>query len=88
MERSRPLTKLSLNNLRRASPAPLSTPTPAPHTLVQDGSYLEMLSLKLSEAVSRAVTQPSGTPAMNDVVSGKKPIPSGRGSTLGALIVS
>ncbi|KAH7875085.1 uncharacterized protein C8R40DRAFT_1170715 [Lentinula edodes] len=88
MERSRPLTKLSLNNLRRASPAPLSTPTPAPHTLVQDGSYLEMLSLKLSEAVSRAVTQPSGTPAMNDVVSGKKPIPGGRGSTLGALIVS
>ncbi|KAJ3988887.1 hypothetical protein F5890DRAFT_1453021 [Lentinula detonsa] len=88
MERSRPLTKLSLNNLRRASPAPMPSSTPAPHTLVQDGSYLEMLSLKLSEAVSKAVTQPSGTPAMNDVVGGKKPIPSGRGGALGALIVS
>ncbi|KAJ4468323.1 hypothetical protein J3R30DRAFT_1702031 [Lentinula aciculospora] len=88
MERSRPLTKLSLNNLRRASPAPFSSPMPAPHTLVQDGSYLEMLSLKLSEAVSKAVVQPSGTPAMNDVVGGKKPIPHGRGSVLGALVVS
>ncbi|KAJ3756870.1 hypothetical protein EV360DRAFT_47169 [Lentinula raphanica] len=88
MERSRPLTKLSLNNLRRASPAPLPNAAPAPHTLIQDGSYLEMLSLKLSEAVSKAVSQPSGTPAMNDVVGGKKPLPSGRGGALGALIVS
>ncbi|KIK68888.1 hypothetical protein GYMLUDRAFT_152671 [Collybiopsis luxurians FD-317 M1] len=88
MERSRPLTKLSLNNLRRSSPAPLTTSSPAPLTLVQDGSYLEMLSLKLSEAVSKAIAQPSGSPAMNDVVGGKRPIPNGRGKALGALIIS
>jgi hypothetical protein len=88
MERPRPLTKLSLNNLRWSSPAPLTSPAPVPHTLVQDGSYLEMLSLKLSEAVSKALSQPSGSPTMNDVVGGKRPIPKGRGNTLGALIVS
>ncbi|KAE9408569.1 hypothetical protein BT96DRAFT_953866 [Gymnopus androsaceus JB14] len=88
MERSRPLTKLSLNNLRRASPAPAPSPLPVPLTLVQDGSYLEMLSLKLSEAISKAVTQPSGSPTMNDVVGGKRPIPNGRGSALGTLIIS
>lgn len=87
-ERPKPLTKLSLNNLMRASPAPAPSTMPAPLTLVQDGSYLEMLSLKLSEAISKAVTQPSGSPTMNDVVGGKRPIPNGRGSALGALIIS
>ncbi|KAF9059805.1 hypothetical protein BDP27DRAFT_1292170 [Rhodocollybia butyracea] len=86
MERSKPLTKLSLNNLRRASPAPLPSPPLAP--LIQDGSYLEMLSLKLSEAVSKAVAQPFGSPAVSDVIGGKRPIPIGRGSALGALIIS
>ncbi|KAF5388871.1 hypothetical protein D9757_005685 [Collybiopsis confluens] len=88
IERSRPLNKLSLNGLRRPSPVPLTTSSPAPLTLVQDGSYLEMLSLKLSEAASKATAQPSGPPTVNDVVGGKRPIPSGRGNALGTLIVS
>ncbi|KAJ3511222.1 hypothetical protein NLJ89_g4223 [Agrocybe chaxingu] len=58
-------------------------------SLIQDGSYLEMLSLKLSEAVSKALAQPSGPPlAVNEQVAGKRPIPQGRGLALGALIAS
>lgn len=57
-------------------------------TLVQDGSYLEMLSLKLSEAVSKALTQPIGPPTANDVLGGRRPVPAGRGRALGSLIAS
>ncbi|KAK0459158.1 uncharacterized protein EV420DRAFT_1538624 [Desarmillaria tabescens] len=89
-ERSRPLTRLSLTTFRRPSPAPAPEPARAPTatTLVQDGSYLEILSLKLSEAVSRAVAQPSGPPAVHELVSGRRPIPAGRGRALGSLIAS
>lgn len=85
---ARPLNMLSLSTFRRASPAPIPVVTPAPVTLVQDGSYLETLSLKLSEAVSKVFAQPSGPAAANDQVAGKRPVPAGRGHALGALIAS
>ncbi|KII92130.1 hypothetical protein PLICRDRAFT_36919 [Plicaturopsis crispa FD-325 SS-3] len=88
-ERSaRPLNKLSLSSFRRPSPAPAPTPLPAPQPLVQDGSYLEVWSLKLSEAVSKALAQPTGPAASNEQLGGKRPIPAGRGRALGTLIAS
>jgi hypothetical protein len=83
-----PLNKLSLNTFRRALPAPIPATPLAPATLVQDGSYMETLSLKLSEAVSKAFIQPSGPAMPNELVSGKRPVPAGRGRVLGALITS
>jgi len=87
---SRPSNKLSLSSLMRTSSSQLPAPGPintaAP--LVQDGSYLEMLSLKLSEAVSKALAQPVGITAPIDPASGKRPIPNGRGTALGTLIAS
>ncbi|KAJ7128917.1 hypothetical protein C8R43DRAFT_684615 [Mycena crocata] len=86
---ARPLTKLSsLSNFRRPSPAPNPVSPVAPAPLIQDGSYLETLALKLSEAVSKALVQPTGTPIANDLVGGKRPIPTGRGRALGAVIAS
>ncbi|KAJ7078869.1 hypothetical protein B0H15DRAFT_788476 [Mycena belliarum] len=85
----RPLTKLSsLSNFRRPSPAPNPPSLVTPVPLVQDGSYLETLALKLSEAVSKALAQPIGPSVVNDVVGGKRPIPTGRGKALGTLIAS
>ncbi|KAJ6593662.1 hypothetical protein B0H19DRAFT_919967 [Mycena capillaripes] len=85
----RPLTKLSsLSNFRRPSPAPAPPSPVAPVPLVQDGSYLDALALKLSEAVAKALVQPSGPSVVNDLVGGKRPIPSGRGRAFGALIAS
>jgi hypothetical protein len=78
--------RLSLNNFRRPSPAPTAPSTPTP--LIQDGSYLEILNLKLSEAVSKALIQPAGPATSSDQLVGKRPIPSGRGHALGALIAS
>jgi hypothetical protein len=83
-----PLNKLTLSTFRRASPIQAPTSNPAPATLVQDGSYLEMLNLKLSEAVSKALLQPSGPAVGNELVGGKRPVPAGRGRALGALIAS
>lgn len=57
-------------------------------TLVQDGSYLEMLGLKLSEAVSKALAQPIVPTTIPGLVASKRPIPPGRGRALGALIAS
>ena len=85
---SRPSNKLSLSSLMRTSSSQPPGPTSNPAPLVQDGSYLEMLSLKLSEAVSKALAQPVGITAPIDQVSGKRPIPNGRGTALGALIAS
>jgi hypothetical protein len=83
-----PLNRLSLSTFRRALPAPTPTAIPVLPTLVQDGSYLEMLNLKLSEAVSKAFVQPSGPATANELVCGKRPVPAGRGRALGALIAS
>ncbi|KAJ7287391.1 hypothetical protein C8J57DRAFT_1283782 [Mycena rebaudengoi] len=86
---TRSLTKLSsLSNFRRPSPAPKSPTLTTPAPLVQDGSYLQTLGLKLSEAVSKALAQPTGATVVNDLVAGKRPIPTGRGKALGALIAS
>ncbi|KAG6866641.1 hypothetical protein C0991_000751 [Blastosporella zonata] len=85
---ARPLNKLSLSSFRRPSPSPSVAMTTSPPTLVQDGSYLEMLNLKLSEAVSKALAQPTGPVAANEQILGKRPIPTGRGYALGALIAS
>ncbi|KAJ7594777.1 hypothetical protein C8J56DRAFT_448663 [Mycena floridula] len=86
-ERSRPLTKLSLSNFRRPSPAP-TTSSSLGAPLVQDGSYLEMLGLKLSEAVSKALAQPIGPVPSTEQLAGKRAVPAGRGHALGALIAS
>jgi len=83
-----PLNRLSLSTFRRPSPAPILTGNLAHPTLVQDGSYLEMLSLKLSEAVSKAFVQPSGPAIANELVGGKRPVLPGGGRVLGALIAS
>lgn len=85
---SRPMNKLSLSNFRRPSPAPSTPTSTTPIPLVQDGSYLEMLSLKLSEAVSKALAQPTGPAAAPEQLGGRRPIPQGRGYALGALIAS
>ncbi|KAF8971036.1 hypothetical protein BDZ97DRAFT_1901738 [Flammula alnicola] len=81
-------TKLSLTNFIRQTPSPAPTPAPNHAPLIQDGSYLEMLSLKLSEAVSKALAQPAGPSPVNEQVAGKRPIPQGRGLALGSLIAS
>ncbi|TFK54289.1 hypothetical protein OE88DRAFT_1654893 [Heliocybe sulcata] len=83
---SRPRTKLSLNTFRKPSPAPLAPM--APVTLIQDGSYLDALSLKLSEGVSKALAQPSGPGNPSEILNGRRPIPAGRGKALGDLIAS
>ncbi|KAF8621540.1 hypothetical protein AX15_007712 [Amanita polypyramis BW_CC] len=84
---SRPLNMLSLSNFRRPSPVS-RVQSPPLANMIQDCSYLETLSLKLSEAVTRALAQPLGPAPAHEVLSGKRPIPQGRGHTLGALIVS
>lgn len=84
---ARPLTKLSLTHFtRKPSPAPSLTANNVP--LIQDGSFLESLSLKLSEAATKALAQPTNGVAMGDALNGKRPIPAGRGRALGELIAS
>lgn len=79
--------KLSLTTFsRRPSPAPAQSQPAA--SIVQDGHYLETLQLKLSEAVSKALAQPTGPAAPHELVNGRRAIPSGRGHTLGALIAT
>ncbi|KAG6862342.1 hypothetical protein C0995_016040 [Termitomyces sp. Mi166 len=85
---ARPLNKLSLSGFRRSSPSPSVAMNIIPTTLVQDGSYLELLNLKLSEAVSKALAQPTGPAAPNEQLYGKRPIPAGRGYALGGFIAS
>ncbi|KAL1747070.1 hypothetical protein HDZ31DRAFT_80767 [Schizophyllum fasciatum] len=86
---ARPLNKLSsFSALRKPSPAPVSKESSPASTLVQDGSYMEMLSLKLSESVSKALAQPAGPATAAEQLNGRRPIPHGRGTTLGNLIAS
>lgn len=66
----------------------MSVSSPPPTPLVQDGSYLQALSLKLSEAVSKAMVQPTGPVPVGELVGGRRPIPAGRGRALGLLIAS
>ncbi|KZT10684.1 uncharacterized protein LAESUDRAFT_644161 [Laetiporus sulphureus 93-53] len=80
----RPLSRLSLATFRRPSPSPV--PGRAPATTVQDGSYMDVLSLRLSEAVSKALAQSSGPSVPHELLNGRRPIPAGRGRALGALI--
>lgn len=75
----------TLAKLRRLSPPTTPAPQPIPPpTLVQDGSYLQTLGLKLNEATSRALAPVLGSGS--DSLRGRRPLPSGRGRTLGALI--
>lgn len=85
-ERSRPLSKLSLTSFRRPSP-PVAASF-APVTLVHDGSYLEVLSLKLGEAVSKVLAQPASPSAVHEQLDGRRPIPAGRGIALGSFIAA
>ena len=85
---SRPLNRLSLSNLIRQPPPQSPSPTPTAPPLVQDGSYLEMLSLKLSEAVLKALAPPIGPPSANEQMEARRIIPTGRGIALGSLIAS
>ncbi|KAG1760912.1 hypothetical protein EDD22DRAFT_987982 [Suillus occidentalis] len=84
---SRPLTKLSFSGFKRSSSS-MSISSPPPTLLVQDGSYLQALSLKLSEAVSKAMVQPTVPVPVGELVGGRRPIPAGRGRALGLLIAS
>ncbi|KAG1878095.1 hypothetical protein DFJ58DRAFT_648911 [Suillus subalutaceus] len=84
---SRPLTKLSFSGFKRTSSS-MSVSSPPPAPLVQDGSYLQALGLKLSEAVSKAMVQPTGPVPVGELVGGRRPIPAGRGRALGLLIAS
>jgi hypothetical protein len=84
---SRPLNLLSLSNFKR-HPTISRAPSPSPAGVVQEISYIETLSLRFSEAVTRVLAQPSGPAPLHELLSGKRPIPQGRGHALGALIVS
>lgn len=84
---ARPHSKF-MSTLRRPPPSPTVPARTASTPLVQDGSYLEMLSLKLSEAVSKALAQPLGSVASYELVAGRRPLPQGRGHALGTLIAS
>ncbi|KAL4074159.1 hypothetical protein J3A83DRAFT_2687682 [Scleroderma citrinum] len=91
VDRGRPINKLSFGGFRWTSSVAAitpSSPAPAPAPLVHDGSYLEALNLKLSEAVSKALVQPSGPAIPGELVGGKRPIPAGRGHALGLVIAS
>ncbi|KAH7108459.1 hypothetical protein BKA62DRAFT_609801 [Auriculariales sp. MPI-PUGE-AT-0066] len=80
----------SLTAFKRAnSPAPVQVSS-APPTLIQDGSYLQALGLKLSEAVTKALALPTCPVGIMSefVVDGKGPLPSGRGRCLGSMIAS
>lgn len=87
-DRARPLNRLPFGGFRRTPSVAPSGPAPAPAPLVHDGSYLEALNLKLSEAVSKALAQPSGPANPTELVGGKRPIPAGRGRALGLVIAS
>lgn len=82
---SRTISKLSLTGFKRPSSTPAVPPSQAA-TIVQDGSYLQVLSLKLSEGISKALAQPVGPAPPNESLNGRRLIPAGRGRTFGSLI--
>ena len=89
VDRSSRPSVLSFSSFKRTA-SPLTRPsssTPfAP--LVQDGSYMESLNLKLSEAVSKTLAQPAGPGVPTELLNGRRPIPAGRGRAFADLIVS
>jgi len=83
----RSISKLSLGGFRRsASDLARSTTYSQAATVIQDGSYLQVLSLKLSEGVSKALAQPTSPTTATDALNGRRPIPTGRGREFGSLI--
>ena len=82
---SRSIPKLSLTGFKKPS-STLTVPPSQAAAIVQDGSYLQVLSLRLSEGISKALTQPVGPAPANELLYGRRPIPAGRGRTFGSLI--
>lgn len=82
---SRSIPKLSLTGFKKPSSTSPVPPSQAA-TIVQDGSYLQVLSLKLSEGISKALAQPAGPAPANESLNGRRPIPPGRGRTFASLI--
>ncbi|KAH9083483.1 hypothetical protein EDB83DRAFT_2329551 [Lactarius deliciosus] len=82
---SRSIPKLSLTGFKKPASTPSVPPSQAA-AIVQDGSYLQVLSLRLSEGISKALAQPVGPAPANECLNGRRPIPAGRGRTFGSLI--
>ena len=74
---------LSLAGFKKPPVRSMSLPQAA---TFQDGSYLQVLSLKLSEGVSKALAQPFSTAPGNEALNGRRPLPAGRGREFGSLI--
>ena len=81
----RSIARLSLSGFRRLPPTRSMSLSQAAST-IQDGSYLQVLSLKLSEGVSKALAQPVGAATASECLNGRRPIPAGRGREFGYLI--
>ena len=81
----RSITRLSLTGFRKLPPT-RSMSLPQVGSTVQDGSYLQVLSLKLSEGVSKALAQPAGSATSGETLNGRRPIPAGRGREFGSII--
>ncbi len=81
----RSMARLSLAGFRKLPPTRSMSLSQAAST-TQDGSYLQVLGLKLSEGVSKALAQPVGTATASDCLNGRRPVPPGRGREFGSLI--
>jgi hypothetical protein len=86
MSRIQSLTPFHKRVVFTPPPSPSPTPTMiAPSAIVQDGTYLDTLGLKLNEAATRVLAAtPGGSGA--DVWKGKKPLQSGRGRQFASLV--
>lgn len=84
-----PLNRLNLASKRGRSGEVTPPALPSP-TLVHDGSYIESLSFKLSEGISKALAPappvPSGNALVEDAFNGRRALPPGRGKAFGNLI--
>lgn len=69
---------------KRVAFTPPPSPKPAQSTIVQDGTYLNTLGLKLNEAATRVLAPANGTGT--DSWKGKKPLQAGRGRQFATLI--
>lgn len=99
-----PITRiqnLSLTSFAKRGATPPPSPSPAgavggasipvtpPIAIVQDGTYLNTLGMKLNEAATRSLAMPivnNGSAISADVWRGRKPIPAGRGRQFALLI--